>query len=593
LSRTSECAFVMRSPNGGARFVFLKRGERMTKILLEAVGIEHSFGTKKTLDIDQLKIYDGERIGLIGENGAGKSTLLAVLSGELMPERGTVRRYAGVSRIRQMGDEDAEGDARLRSIFSAVERREGLSGGERTRRRIAAALSGDSHLLLADEPTTDLDARGVEQLRAELENYEGAIVLVSHDRALLNSLCTRILHLEDARLTDFSGNYSEYRAELERRRAHQKSEYDQYRAEQARLRSAIQSTCERTSQMKKAPSRMGNSEARLHKMDTRQISGQLHKARRQLESRLGQMEVKERPREDIAIRMELGASHPVSAKNAMEIRYITLKAGERSLLSNASLTLPTGSRTALLGPNGCGKTTLMRAIAAKAESEGKLCVGFAQMPAAGSAVRLNPAVRVGWFDQTHERTLNPEKTVLENVLSQSSHPESDVRTVLARMGLRGDNVFKQARVLSGGERGRVALAKLLLSDANLLLLDEPTNHLDIFTLEALQSLLLEYRGTVLFVSHDSAFCDAVATRSARFEGGKLTVFEGSQSERMAHEGADRQAEDIRLEISVLQMRMATLAGRMAAPHKGDDPAALNAEYLELGAQVRELQGMLP
>ena len=563
----------------------------MARILLEANGIRQSFGMRRVLEIDSLKIYDGERIGLIGENGAGKSTLLAVLSGEMTPEAGTVRRGCPISVIRQMGDADGEADGRLRSEFATQQRREGLSGGERTRRRIAAALSAGAPLLLADEPTTDLDAQGVAQLQKELEAHPGAMVLVSHDRGLLDALCTRIWHLEDAKLTDFPGNYTEYRAELERRRAFQQFEYEQYRGEQARLRASIQATYERQSQMKKTPTRMGNSEARLHKMDSRQISGQLHKARRQLESRLGQMEVKERPREDVEIRMALGASHLVAAKVALELRVVSLKVEERRLLTNASMSLPTGSRTALLGPNGCGKTTLMRAIAAQAAAGGQLCGGLTggALPHAGGRIRINPAVRVGWFDQTHERTLDPERSALENAMREAAYPESDVRTVLARLSLRGDDVFKPVRVLSGGERGRVALAKLLLSDANLLLLDEPTNHLDVFTLEALQEMLTGYRGTVLFVSHDAAFCDAVATRTATFAGGRLDVFEGTRAQQREQEAADREKEALRLEISVLQMRMATLAGRLAAPQKGDDVEKLNAEYLELARKVNTLR----
>ena len=560
----------------------------MPKILLEAGSVELSFGPRTILEIKELKIYDGDRIGLIGENGAGKTTLLRVLSGEREPDAGTVRRFSEIAFIRQMGEAEGESDARLRSEFDAQEHREGLSGGEQTRRRIAAALSRRAHLLFADEPTTDLDAEGAAQLRRELEAYDGAMVLVSHDRSLLDALCTKIWHLEDGKITEFPGNYTDYRAELERRRAFQQFEYEQYRGEQARLRASIQGNRERAGQMKKAPTRMGNSEARLHKMETRQISEQLHKARRQLESRLSHMEVKERPREDAAVRMELGASRPVAAKAALEVRGLRLRAGEKSLLAGAALTLPTGTRTALVGPNGCGKTTLMRALAGRAAGDGRLLVGEAE-GSSDRAIRFNPAVRVGWFDQSHQSTLDPGRSALENVMRQSAHAESDVRTVLARLNLRGDDVFKPVGVLSGGERGRVALAKLLLSEANLLLLDEPTNHLDVFALEALQEMLSGYRGTLLFVSHDAAFSEAVATRFARFEGEKLVSFEETQARQAEREQRDRAAEQARLEISVLQMRMADLAARMSAPRRGDSPEKLNAEYQALAEQVRALK----
>ena len=560
----------------------------MPKILLEAGSVELSFGPRTILEIKELKIYDGDRIGLIGENGAGKTTLLRVLSGEREPDAGTVRRFSEIAFIRQMGEADGESDARLRSEFDAQEPREGLSGGEQTRRRIAAALSRRAHLLFADEPTTDLDAEGAAQLRRELAAYDGAMVLVSHDRSLLDALCTKIWHLEDGEITEFPGNYTDYRAELERRRAFQQFEYEQYRGEQARLQASIQGNRERAGQMKKAPTRMGNSEARLHKMETRQISEQLHKARRQLESRLSHMEVKERPREDAAVRMELGASRPVAAKAALEVRGLRLRAGEKSLLAGAALTLPTGTRTALVGPNGCGKTTLMRALAGRAAGDGRLLVGEAE-GSSDRAIRFNPAVRVGWFDQSHQSTLDPGRSALENVMRQSAHAESDVRTVLARLNLRGDDVFKPVGVLSGGERGRVALAKLLLSEANLLLLDEPTNHLDVFALEALQEMLSGYRGTLLFVSHDAAFSEAVATRFARFEGEKLVSFEETQARQAEREQRDRAAEQARLEISVLQMRMADLAARMSAPRRGDSPEKLNAEYQALAEQVRALK----
>ncbi len=552
----------------------------MPRLLLEASHIQKNFGERRVLDVDRLSLYDGERVGLIGENGAGKSTLLAILAGEQDPDGGTVSRRCPVALIRQARDADAEGDARNRAEFRAPERHDGLSGGELTRRRIAAALSADAPLLLADEPTTDLDAEGVALLTRRLEAHRGALVLVSHDRALLTRLCTRILYLEDGRITDFPGGYAAWQAETARRRERQQFEYDQYRAETARLKAAAQKKAEWAASVRKAPRRMGNSEARLHTREyTNAVLQQSH-AKRVLENRLAHLEVRERPRDLPEIRMALGVAHPVAAKSILEARVKRLRAGGRTLLSNARFALPTGSRTALLGGNGCGKTTLLRAL--RGETGGG--VEFA------GELRLNPGARVAWFDQDHGRTLDLARTALENVMADSTLPESVCRTVLARLNLGAEDALKPAGLLSGGERAKAALAKLLLSDANLLLLDEPTNHLDVFTLEALEGLLQAYGGTVLFVSHDRAFIEAVATRLLRFEDGTLVPFEGTRAQFEAEQRRDRRAEDRQLEITALEMRLAALAARMSAPRKGDRPDQLSAEYDALAQALRERKG---
>lgn len=551
----------------------------MSRLLLEAHHIVKAYGDQTVLDIGQLHIYDGERIALVGENGAGKSTLLGILAGELAPDGGAVRRYAPATLIRQSGDTRLAANARLASEFRATDAREGLSGGEQTRRRIAGALSSDAPLLLADEPTTDLDASGIARLRQRLEAHTGALVLVSHDRALLRSLCTRVLYLEGGRLTDFPGGYDDWQAEQARRRTRQQFEYDQYHAEQARLRAAMQKKSEWAASVRKAPKRMGNSEARLHTHEyTNAVLHQSH-AKKVLKNRLERLEAKERPRDLPDIRMALGAAHPIAAKTALSATVQRLQAGGRTLLSGAEFTLPTGSRTALTGDNGSGKTTLLRVLRGE-PSPGSRFTG---------TVRLNPGARVAWFDQDHARTLRPDDTALENALSDSHLPESTARTVLARLNLRGDSVFKPVKVLSGGERAKVALAKLLLSESNLLLLDEPTNHLDLFTLQALEGLLSGYGGTLLFVSHDRDFVSAVATRVLTLSGGRLSTFEGSLAEMEAEAGRDRAAEAARLQITALEMRLAALAARLSAPKKGDNPQALSAQYDALAAELTKLR----
>ncbi|MBR4459851.1 MAG: ABC-F family ATP-binding cassette domain-containing protein [Clostridia bacterium] len=554
----------------------------MAKLLLEAVGLRLNRGQRLLLDVGRLAVYAGERIGLIGENGAGKTTLLRILAGELAPDEGTVRRMAPAAMIHQQGTADTGGDPAVEALFRAQESRDGLSGGEMTRNRIAGALSSNPELLMADEPTTDLDREGLTVLRRQLEAFSGAILLVSHDRALLRRLCTRIWYLEEGKITDFPGGYDAFTAERERQRERAAFEYEQYREEKKRLKESVQQMAERASQVRKAPSRMGNSEARLHKREWTDSVLQLSHAKRTIQNRLERLEVREKPRALPEIRMKLGVACPVEAKTVLEFRCDALQAGGRTLLRGASFTLPTGSRTALIGPNGCGKTTLLRVLTGQA-GEGVRLRG---------KVRFNPAARIGWFDQHHEGTLDMERTVLENVLRDSPHPVHFARTVMACLGIAGDDVFKPVGLLSGGERAKTALGRLLLTDCNTLLLDEPTNHLDLFTMEELERLLAGYGGTLLFVSHDEEFIRKTATRIVRFpeegEGG-FGVFEGGWEEMTRPAAPARAEEDRRLALSRLEMRLAVLSARLSAPKKGDRPEDLQAEYLRLAAEIRELK----
>ena len=553
----------------------------MAKCILEAKDIRLSFGDRQVLSVDRLAVFDDERVGLIGENGMGKTTLLRVLAGELVPDEGTVRRAQPTAMIRQMGETSGETaeDAEIAALFQSQESREGLSGGEMTRNRIAGALSSRPGLLLADEPTTDLDQEGLRILRRKLSEFSGAIILVSHDRALLRALCTRIWYLEDGSVTDFPGGYDDFMAERLRQRERAAFEYDQYRAEQKRLKESAQRMAERASQVKRAPSRMGNSEARLHTREWTDSVLQLSHAKRTIQNRMEKLEVKEKPRALPEIKMRLGVSNPVEAKDVLTVRCGTLTAGGKTLLKDTGFILPTGSRTALVGPNGCGKTTLLNVLAGTAGE----AVRF------DGSVRFNPAARPGWFDQHHENTLDPEKTVLENIMRDSVHPEHFARTVMACLGIAGDNVFKPVKLLSGGERAKTALGRLLLMDCNMLLLDEPTNHLDLFTMEELEKLLSSYGGTLLFVSHDEEFIRKTATRIVRFEDGKLEAFEGGWAEMNRPKKKDQGAEDRAIAVSRLEMQMAVLSARMSSPRKGDHPEELQAEYMRIAEEIRDLK----
>ena len=551
----------------------------MAKCILEAKDIRLSYGDRQLLKIDRLAVYEGEKIGLIGENGMGKTTLMRVLAGELTPEEGIVRRTVPAAMIHQQGDADAGADSETRAVFRSSETREGLSGGEQTRNRISGALGTRPGLLLADEPTTDLDQEGQGVLRKKLAGFNGALLLVSHDRALLRQICTRIWYLEDGSVTDFPGGYDAFIQERERQRERAAFEYDQYRAEKKRLKESAQRMAEWSASVKKAPSRMGNSEARLHTHEWTNAVLQLSHARKTIQHRMDMLEVKEKPRALPEIRMKLGVSHPVEAKDALTFRCDSLQIGGKMLLKHTGFVLPTGSRTAILGPNGCGKTTLLRVLSGQ-EGDAVHLRG---------SVRFNPAARPGWFDQHHESTLNPEKSVLENILRDSVHPEHFARTVMACLGIAGDNVFKPVKLLSGGERAKTALGRLLLMDCNILLLDEPTNHLDLFTMEELEKLLAGYGGTLLFVSHDEEFIRKTATRILRFEDTELKAYEGGWEEMNAPQKRDQAEEERKLTISRLEMQMAVLTARMSAPQKGDHPDELQAEFMRLADEIRALK----
>ena len=551
----------------------------MAKWILNTTAVSLAYGDRNLLETDGLTVYEGDRIGLIGENGAGKTTLLRILAGELWPDSGQVRCSVPIAMIHQQGNGEAGEDEHVKALFRAKGPREGRSGGEMTRNRISDALGSRPRLLMADEPTTDLDEEGLSLLKKQLTDFDGSMILVSHDRVMLQSLCNRIWYLEDGKITDFPGGYEAFMAERTRQRERAAFEYDQYRAERKRLKESAQRMVERASRVKKAPSRMGNSEARLHTREWTDSVLQLSHAKRIIQNRMEHLEVKERPRDLPDIKMKLGVAHPVAAKIALDVRCVRLAAGERILLEDTAMTIPTGSRTALTGANGCGKTTLLRMITGQSDPG----ITFQ------GNIRLNPQVRLGWFDQHHERTLNPDDTILENVMREAVYPESFGRTVMACLGLAGDSVFKPVRELSGGEKAKTALGKLLLMDCNTLILDEPTNHLDLFTMEELERLLDGYGGTLLFVSHDEAFVRKIATRIVRFEGNRLRTMEAGLEEAAGFSGKDTEAENRKIAISRFEMQMAALSARMAAPKKGDSPEKLQEEYMSLAERLKKMK----
>ncbi len=536
----------------------------MSKMLLTASHIVKYFSDRKILEFERLTVYEGDRIGIVGANGAGKTTLLNILSGDLPPDEGTVYREVPVSYFKQFRARPQASDSRsVKELgLSGKLSRERLSGGEMTRLGLAA-MEGGSLLTFADEPTANLDAEGVELCCRRLEEC-ATLLLISHDRAVLDRLCTRIIEVKDGALHFYTGNFTAYREQREQEFRRQEFEYQQYRSEKARLEAAARERNQASRSVRKAPSRMGNSEARLHKREAVEKAEKFDSARKSILSRLEQLEVKEKPHETPLVRIDFSLTDPPANRDVVTGNRLTFRYGDNTIFENAAFTLPRGSKTALVGPNGAGKTTLMELIASDAPG-----------------IRIVPKARIGYFKQGLD-SLDLEKTVLENVMDTAVQDEKTMRGILARLLIRREDVFKKAGVLSGGERVKLAFAKLFGSPANVLLLDEPTNFLDMPAIEALQKMIQEYEGTVLFVSHDRAFSDGCADHLLRIEGKKLLPFAGNLSDWEKRQAEPAKTPE-RMEKTVLELRLAEVIARLSAPNC-PDREALEREFQALVAR---------
>lgn len=539
----------------------------MSKILLSANHIVQYFGERKILEFEKLNVYEGDHIGIVGGNGVGKTTLLNILSGELIPDEGSVIREVPVSYFKQFRDRAEQVDLqKCRKLgLTGKLSREHLSGGEMTRLGLAA-MNKDSLLTFADEPTANLDADGVELCCQMLEQCS-TLLLISHDRAVLNRLCTRIVEVRDGCLYFYTGNFAAYHEQREQAFKRQEFEYQQYRSEKSRLEKAARQRSQASKSVRKAPSRMGNSEARLHKREAGEKMEKLDNARKAILSRLEQLEVKEKPREMAQVRIDFSLTDPPANREIVMGDHITFSYGKKLIFENASFSLPKGSKTALIGPNGAGKTTLMELIWSGA-----------------TGIRLVPKAKIGYFKQNLD-TLDLSKTVLENVMETSVQSEKTMRGILARLLIRREDVFKKVSVLSGGERVKLAFAKLFGSPANLLLLDEPTNFLDMPAIEALQQMVEDYEGTVLFVSHDRTFLEECATRILRIKDRKLISFDGNLTEWEKKQIESKSEK--KMDKLLLELRLADVISRLSTPNC-QNKEELEKEFEQLIAQKNAL-----
>lgn len=542
----------------------------MYELLLEGMEMSVSLGDRTLFTIPRLTVYAGDRIGLIGQNGCGKSTLLQVLAGCLPCDGGQVRRGCDLGYAPQfgLGAGESTGESRRNFGVGKLEDRAACSGGEITRMRLSRIPFG-ARLLLLDEPTANLDLPGCRLLEEKLRQQE-TFVLVSHDRELLDRLCNRIWYLEGGGLRCYDGNYTAFEQAQELEKLTQTRAREQYLREKRHLEEAAQELRAQSAQVRKAPRRMGNSEARLHKMGDQKGKKTIDRQRKALQSRLEKLEKVEQVREIPPMQLDFSLTHPPRSKTVLQVKKLHFGYPHTpDLLKEISFTLENGDKMALLGRNGSGKSTLL----------GLIAQGYA-------GIQCSPQARLGFLNQDLS-TLLPQHTVLENARLRAVQREDVVRTVLNRMLLPKACWDKQAGLLSGGEKMKLCLCQLILSDCNVLVLDEPTNYLDLPSLRALERMLGEYPGTVLLVSHDQAFVRHTATRLLFLQEGRAQVFNGTLDAWEEEKHASPQA-DAALRRSALQMRMTELIGRISAAAPGEK-AQLEQAYDACLAEYRALR----
>ena len=435
-------------------------------MILNVSMLSKAYVGKTVLKDVSFHLEDKEKAAIVGINGSGKTTLLRCILGIEEADEGSIA-FSKEKKMDYLAQQHAD-------IETENEDYETLSGGQKTRKRLEEILQEKPDLLILDEPTNHLDIGSIQWLEKVLKRYDGAVLLVSHDRYFLDRIVTKVIDLERGKVRMYQGNYSAY---AEKKRQLREAEWKAFQNQQAEIKHQ-EAVIEKLKQF--------NREKSIKRAESR-------------EKMLLKVERLEKP-EEIENEMKLlFAPRESSGNDVLMAKELGKSYDGKRLFSHGTFSLQKGEHVALIGDNGSGKTTLLKILNGLIRAdEGEF--------------RLGSKVKIAYYDQEHA-VLNMEKTLFDEI--QDSYPEMNntkVRNVLAAFLFTGDDVYKRIQDLSGGEQGRVSLAKLMLSDANFLILDEPTNHLDIQGKEVLEEAIRNYEGTVLYVSHDRYFINKTATR---------------------------------------------------------------------------------
>jgi len=542
--------------------------------------VTKSFGARTLFSDVSLQVNRGNRIGLIGPNGAGKSTLFSLILGHDSPDQGAIVLQKGAragylpqesvpagketilelallggspnSSTAEIVDElDHQREAKAKRILSGLAFRERdftrpnseFSGGWISRAHLARLLVAEPDLLLLDEPTNHLDLQSVGWLQNYLREYTGAIILVSHDRAFLNAIVKKIVEFDRGKLVHYRGNYEAYLTERAARRDQQLAAFKNQQREIAKLQTFID---------------------RFGAKNTK--AAQAQSKRKQIE-RTEKIEAPEPELASVHFRFPQPAR---SGARVLELKQLQHAYGELLVYRDLNLTIERGQKTVLVGPNGAGKSTLL-----------KLLAGVLPVQRGERTLGIN--IELGYFSQHRAEMFDLRRTVLAEASAMANPPgEQIVRSILGAFLFRGDDVFKPVSVLSGGEKSRLALAKLLLAPPNLLLMDEPTTHLDMRSIEAVVGALRQYEGTLLFISHDAYFIRQIATSVLRVQGGEVTLFPGDYDYYL-----DKSARDAAVLAGTVESGNTNSESRSVGSKNGKERKRREAEERQTKYQLRQ------
>ena len=435
-------------------------------MILNISNLSKSYVGQSVLKEVSFHLEEKEKAAIVGINGSGKTTLLRCILGIEEADEGGIA-FSKDKKMAYLAQQHAD-------MEQEDEEYESLSGGQKTKKRLEEILMEKPDLLILDEPTNHLDIGSIQWLEKVLKRYDGAVLLVSHDRYFLDKIVTKVIDLERSKARMYQGNYTEY---VEKKKMIREAERKAYENQQAEIKHQ-EAVIEKLKQF--------NREKSIKRAESR-------------EKLLSKVERLEQP-EDLQNEMRLlFMPREASGNDVLVAKDLGKSFDGKRLFSHGTFSIQRGEHVAVIGDNGTGKTTLL-----------KILNGLIQ--ADEGEFRLGSKVKIAYYDQEHA-VLHMEKTLFDEI--QDTYPDMNntrVRNVLAAFLFTGDDVYKRVGDLSGGERGRVSLAKLMLSDANFLILDEPTNHLDIQGKEVLEEAIRNYEGTVLYVSHDRYFINQTATR---------------------------------------------------------------------------------